>query len=392
MKIDLKGFLLTCSLLVSSTAFSQESNGLAPEVTDFNAKDSSFLLERTVPYLKKAYITTSPQDRKDGIPVAQFSNEKQKAAILKLAQEFANDEHDVYDSFLIAHKGQLIFESYYKRGRIDLPHYQMSITKSYTAMALGRAIQLGYLKMEDLQKPFYTFLNDLDPSKFVDGAKKITLHEAMHMRSGIRVSKEKIFKVLRNPAQLKGQGQIQAYLENSEPINAGKQTYKYQGSDPSITMQVLEAVVPGSAKDFIKNELLDKLGIETFGWQTDVSGLPKSAAGSSMKSRDMIKWGMLVMNKGKWRGEQLIPAEFIEVATSKLRTNPAGTSYGYFWWRHDMEVNGEKIDCKSGRGAGGQFILMFEELDLLVVVTSHNKGMGKTLAMTPKRILPVFID
>ena len=212
------------------------------------------------------------------------------------------------------------------------------------------------------------------------------------MRSGIRVDKEKIKQVMKKPGQLKGQGQVQAYLEHSAPISPGKQQYKYQGSDPSITMQVLEAAVPGSAKDFIKNEVLAKLGIETYGWQEDVSGLPKAAAGSSMKCRDMIKWGILVMNKGKWQGEQLIPAEFVELATSKIYTNKAGTSYGYFWWRHDMVVNGKKVDCKSGRGAGGQFILMFEELDLLVVVTSHNIGMGKTLKMAPQRILPHFMQ
>ncbi|MCH2204322.1 MAG: serine hydrolase [Lentisphaerales bacterium] len=391
MKISPKIYSSLLALLLAPFYHAEESNGLAPEVTDFNAKDASHTLEKQIPYLRESYITANPQDRKDGISIGKFENKKQQNAILKLAREFADDKHDVYDSFLIAHKNQLIFESYYKRGRVDFPHYQMSITKSYTALALGRAIQLGYINMEALQKPFHTFLKDLDPSKFVAGADKITLHEAMHMRSGIRIDKDKVKQVMKNVGQLKGQGQVQAYLENSQPITPGKQVYKYQGSDPSITMQVLEAVVPGSAKDFIKNELLDKLGIETFGWQEDISGLPKAAAGSSMKSRDMLKWGMLVMNKGKWQGEQLIPAEFIKLATSKINTNKAGTSYGYFWWRHNMDVNGKKVDCKSGRGAGGQFILMFEELDLLVVVTSHNKGMGKTLRLPPERILPLFM-
>ncbi len=157
-------------------------------------------------------------------------------------------------------------------------------------------------------------------------------------------------------------------------------------------MQVLEAVVPGTAQEFIKKEVLAKMGIKVYGWQNDVSGLPKSAAGSSMKSRDMLKWGMLVMNNGKWNGEQLIPAEFVKRAVSKIHTNPAGTSYGYFWWRADMKVGNKSYDCISGRGAGGQFILMLPELELITIITSHNKGMGKTLALTPKNILPAFIE
>ena len=158
-----------------------------------------------------------------------------------------------------------------------------------------------------------------------------------------------------------------------------------------MTMQVLEAVVPGTARDFITKELLGKMGITNFAWQDDVSGLPKSAAGSSIRSRDMLKWGMLITNGGKWNGEQLIPANFVERATGKLHTNPQGTSYGYFWWRHDMQLGSRKFDCISGRGAGGQFILMLPELDLIAVTTAHNQGMGTILMTTPKRILPVFV-
>ena len=109
-----------------------------------------------------------------------------------------------------------------------------------------------------------------------------------------------------------------------------------------------------------------------------------------MRSRDMLKWGMLVMNGGTWNGEQLIPAEFVKRATDRIYTNPRGTSYGYFWWRHDMEVGERKFDCISGRGAGGQFILMFPELDLIAVITAHNKGMGGMLKTFPERVLPPF--
>lgn len=268
----------------------------------------------------------------------------------------------------------------------------MSITKSYTAMAIGRAIQLDHLTMEDLEKPVVSFLNDLDSSKFVDGAEAITLAQAMNMRSGVRIEADTAKLLMKQPEALKGQGQIQAYLENSAPISPAPREFKYQGSDPSMTMQVLEAVVPGSARDFIATEVLGRMGIKNFGWQDDVSGLPKSAAGSSMCSRDMIKWGLLTMNRGKWRDQQLIPVKFVERATSKIHTNKGGSSYGFFWWRHEVEVGGKPYDCKSGRGAGGQFILMFPGVDLLVVITAHQKGMGKMLTTVPERILPAFVE
>jgi len=393
--------LLAIALLSGMSSFAaasaEENNSLAPEVAVVDAK----LSFRDIPYLKKAFIDAAPTDRKDGIPVGELGVDGgNKAMILKLAQEIADNKHDRFDSLLIAHKGKLIFESYYLRGRINLPHPQASATKVYTSLALGRAIELGYLTMADLDKPLVSFLKSLDPAKFVDGVEKITLHQAMTMRSGLRISRGKMKELRENPSQLKGQ--VQAYLEHSAPITLESQSFLYQGTDPTLVMQVLDAVVPGTANDFIKNELLDKMGIATYGWRTDVSGLLKAASGSSMTSRDMVKWGTLAINKGKWQGEQLIPAAFIAKATSKIAkpsddevptaVGVSDTAYGYFWWQADMKVGNESYLSKAARGGGGQYIIVIDELDLVVVVTAHNKSFhDDTSSLTAKRILPAFI-
>ena len=44
------------------------------------------------------------------------------------------------------------------------------------------------------------------------------------------------------------------------------------------------------------------------------------------------------------------------------------------------------------RGAGGQFIFTFPELDLVAVIISHNKGIGDTLKTLPQRIIPAFLE
>ena len=155
-------------------------------------------------------------------------------------------------------------------------------------------------------------------------------------------------------------------------------------------MQVLEAVVPGTAKDFIKTEFLGKMGIRNYAWQPDTSGLPKSAAGSSFRSRDMIKMGQLVLNNGQWNGQQLLPADFVDRATDPLAHSYGENNYGFFWWSNQPEVNGKKYLCKAGRGAGGQFILIFPELELIAVITAHNKGMGTMLKDAPQKIITAF--
>lgn len=356
------------------------------------------------PRLNKAFINTSPEDRKDELVVGELGIDGvNKEMIVKLAQEMAKFKHGRFDSFLIKHKGKLIFESYYNRGRINLPHPQASATKAYTGLALGRAIQLGYLTMDDLDKPLISFLTDLDATKLVDGAEKITLNHALTMRSGIRIDEEQQKKMDENPDQLKGQGYVQTLLEYSAPISEKSQVFKY-GDDPALVMQVIEAVVPGSAMDFIKKELLEPLGITNYRWrmnkQTD---LPEAGWGTSMTSRDMIKWGTLVANKGKWNGEQLIPEAFINKATSAMLytdqdyeihyggKDVSKQGYGYFWWNADLKHGNKSYFCPSAQGGYGQFIILIEELDLMVVFTASDNDTNY-LQLTAERIIPAFIQ
>ena len=396
MKINLKiKSLTTIALLASYSSFAEQSDNSAPVIKQFSAKDSSYALEKTIPELKKAFIDSTPENKNDGVPVGELGVDGgDKDLIFDLAQEIANNKHDIYDSLLISHQGKLIFESYYSRGRIDLPHFQMSATKSYTALAIGRAIQLGYLTIADLDKPIVSFLKKLNPEKFVKGVENITLHEAMSMRSGLKLNWNKIDELMKSPEKLKGQALVQAYLENSAPVSEKPKAFRYQNIDADLVMQVLDAVVPGDAKNFVKNELLDKMGISIYRWDNDISDLLAGAYGTSMTSRDMIKWGTLVMNKGKWQGKQLLPAAFIAKATSGIiNTDIRNTSYGYFWWNTDMNVGDKNYLTKSARGGGGQYIMAVEQLDLLVVVTSHNKlgSDDNTITLIQDRLLPAFV-
>lgn len=358
---------------------------------------------RDVPYLEQAFIDPAPADRKDALVVGELGVDGgDREMIVKLAREIADNRHGRFDSLLIAHKGKLLFESYYLRGRVNLPHPQASATKAYTSLAIGRAIQLGYLTMGDLDKPLVGFLKGLDPARFAEGAEMITLHKAMTMRSGIRMSEDAMEALMENPDRLQGQGLAQAYLEHSAPISAQSQSFHYQGVDTQLAMQVLDAVTPGGAADFIKTELLDKMGVAAYGWRTDASGLPRGPSGSSMTSRSMIKWGLLAMNNGAWNGEQLIPPAFIAKSIDRIVrrgvediffvgggvSNPG---YGYYWWQADMEAGGERYFSASAQGGGGQYIIVIDALDLVVAATAHDQEVS-TMQITADRVLPAFIQ
>jgi len=389
--------LIAVALLSSfssvAAASAEENNGLAPEATAAEAEISFWDL----PLLETAFIDTAPMDRKDGILVGELGVDGgNKAMILQLAQEIADKKHGNYDSLLIVQKGKLLFESYYLRGRINLPHFQSSAAKGYTSLVIGRAFQMGYLTMADLDKPLVSFLKDLDPTKFVDGVEKITLHQAMTMSSGLRFSDEQITEFRENPEQYKGLDQIQAFLELSEPITSESQIYKYQGPDPIMVMQVLDAVAPGSAKDFIKNEFLDKIGINNYIWRNDLSGMPSADGGVSMTSRDMLKLGTLVIDEGKWNSEQLLSADYLAKATSAITRptedwQPETFFYGYLWYQTNLTAGDKSYDVKMAWGGGGIRIILFEELDLIVVITGHDME-DTIMEQVSKTMLPAFIQ
>ncbi|MEW5250339.1 serine hydrolase domain-containing protein [Microbulbifer sp. 2201CG32-9] len=396
--------LLAVVLLVSFSCFTpaatKENSTAAPEATAAEAG----LSFRDIPYLHKSFIDVAPVYRKDALVVGELGVDGgNKGMIVELAREIANGDHGKFDSMLIAHKGKLLFESYYLRGRINLPHPQASATKAYTGLALGRAIQLGYLTMADLDKPVVSFLKKLDPTNFVQGAEQITLNQALTMRGGLRISEDKWKKLEEKPDALKGQGLVQALFEQSAPITPASQKFAYGNFNPDLVMQVIEAVVPGTADNFIKNELLNKLGITNYAWSTNRnSGLPQAGSRASMTSRDMVKLGTLAMNKGKWNGEQLLPKAFITKAIDRIvdtsdeefhygGKDTFNQGYGYFWWSADMRHGDKSYFSSSAQGGYGQQIILLKELDLQVVFTGHDNDTNY-LQIVAERILPAFVQ
>ena len=356
-----------------------------------------------VPELEKAFIDTAPADRKDALVTGELGVDGgDKEMIVKLAEEIADSQYGNIDSLLITHKGKIIFESYYRSGRINLTHPQASATKTYTSLALGRAIQLGYLTMEDLDKPVISFLDDLDPSKFVEGVENITLHQALTMRSGIRISDEQREEFDKAPDQLQGQQFAQSLFEQSEPVTADKlSTFSYGNFSSHLIMQVIDAAVPGAAEEFVKNELLNKIGITAYRWLSEY-GVPAGGWKSSFTSRDMMKFGLLAANKGKWNTEQLIPEAYIAKATSQILPtgdddiygggkDVSNAGYGYFWWSADLKVGDKTYYTPNAQGGGGQFIILVDELDLVIVTTAGMRH-PKSLQLTAERILPAFIE
>ena len=391
-----KTAILACALLLPLTdaaAFAEEKNQTAPEATAEQAE----LSFRDVPVLEGAFIDTSPPTGNGVVSVGELGVDGgKKAAIVALATAIGEGKHGRYDSLLISHKGKLIFESYFRRGRINMAHPQASATKGHTSLILARAMQLGYLTMADLERPLIDFLNDIDRTNLAEGAEKITLHKALTMHGGLNGVQEKWEELEKTPAPLQGQGLVQTLLEQSGPITDETQVYRYGNFNPMLVMTVIDAVVPGTAEDFIKTEFLDKLGIANYSWDTHVSGLPQAGWMVSMTSRDMLKFGDLLLNDGKLNGDQFISAEYLEKGTSALVRPtedwmPETYRYGYFWYHTPLTVGEKSYDAAFAWGGGGQRVIVIDDLDLVVVITGHD-GDDEIMAPLSEALLSAFAE
>ncbi|MCK0070873.1 serine hydrolase domain-containing protein [Kordiimonas laminariae] len=387
--------ILAVALLSSFSSFAviaDDQNRNSAEASPAEAN----LSFRDIPLLEKAFINTSPALRDDSFPVGKLTiDAEKKAALIQFAKELGESTYGNYDSLLITHKDKLVFESYFRRGRINLTHGQASATKGYTSLILGRAMQLGYLTMADLDKPLISFLKNVDRTKLTEGAEKITLHKALTMHGGLSINREEWTETEKTPEPLQGQGLVQSLLEHSAPITKDTQVYNYGNFNPMLVMSVIDAVVPGSAQEFIKTEVLDKLGIKNYQWKDHISGLPEAGWRVSMASRDMLKFGSIMLNDGKLNQEQFIPAQYLEKATSGLVKPtedwiPDTYRYGYFFYQTPLTVEGKSYNATFAWGGGGQRIIVIDELDLTIVITGHDRE-DQIMAQIENIVVPAFI-
>lgn len=92
-----------------------------------------------------------------------------------------------------------------------------------------------------------------------------------------------------------------------------------------------------------------------------VSGGGHSGGGLFINTEDMARFGLLFLNNGKWKDRELISQQWIEEAT---KPSAAEEKYGFMWW---LTWEGEKLKNYRAAGFGGNFIIIDQEKDLVVV-------------------------
>lgn len=324
----------------------------------------------------------TPVSRNDGIATADLHSTKLGTQLInQLRQDIAAGKYGQINSMLIHHNGQLIVEDYWHNGDIDTPHFMFSITKNMLSNAIGKAIELGYI--DSVNDPAIKYLTNLEAKSLVSGSTDITLRDLLSMQSGISVPQHTT-----NHSPITVDNHAELYLTLSNDIEPGNR-FKYQGADTDILNHVLFNATGKDLAAFTKEHFFTPMGIDNVYWEKSACGLTKASSGLHMTSRDMIKFGMLVLGEGEFDGKQLLTKEWLHSATTSKTQNG---NYGYYWWTQNFRLDGQEIKTISARGARGQFIFVNPDLDLIVAITSNNTGQQRRvpLQFVPDYILPAI--
>ena len=348
-------------------------------------KKQSYSEQKKLPDLPEAYFSTSPQDLGDGLKVGKLDLPGTKKAVKALISEDRAGKYSNLDSILLWKDGKLLFEMYSRRGRVDAPHYAMSITKTLTSVTLARAIQVGLLKMEDLDKPVISFMPEIDKSKIQPGVDTITLRDALYMKSGLRFPDKNFTRNL--GTGYPRQKYFQHLFEKTAPITPKSQEYKYTGTDPSLIMMIIDIKTRGTVQKFIANEVAGKFGA-IYCWDDQDCGIPKCGAGSSFTSRSLLKIGSAIIQGGKYNGEQLLSTEYVKLIMDRRK----GEGYFYYFHNRRKKAAGKDVFFISGIGAGGQYMATFPELNIVAVATAHNqKQINLPMQAVLDHLIPLFV-
>lgn len=295
----------------------------------------------------------------------------EKAGLIKLIDSIHAQKLINTHSVLIAKENKLIFETYFDGFNADIPHDLRSASKSISSAIIGIAIDENII--ESVDEKLYDFL----PKEYQytrDSLKsKISLKDLLTMSSGMDVNNLASEDYYQGPNNSKSW--LTAVLE--APMKNEPGTYTDYGSaNPFLLGVCLDERLGKPVESYMNEKLFAPLGITNYINQTDdTKARPYFGGGMLLTPRDLLKFGQLYLDKGKWNGKQVISQKWVEESTRKhvqLQDARDKNEYGYLWWHDTYVVDGKSIKSIEARGAGGQFIFILPELESVIVITSGN--------------------
>lgn len=205
---------------------------------------------------------------------------------------------------IILYKGRIVSEKYWNNWNSNTVYYIASAGKSVAAFLAGIAQQEGHLNINNKTS---TYLGTGWTSAPLAKENLITVKHQLSMSTGLDYNVPN--QDCTTPACL------------TYKSDAGTAWY-YYNAPYLLVQQVIANATATNFNTYTKNKLADKIGMKNYTWFSNTLWL---------NSRDMARFGLLILNKGTWNGTQLMTDQNYFNAMVNTSQN-MNLSYGYLWW------------------------------------------------------------
>ncbi|WP_417825022.1 serine hydrolase domain-containing protein [Thalassospira lucentensis] len=258
---------------------------------------------------------------------------------------------------ILVQRGDEVIVAEAPRGRgLDRVANIKSCSKSIIGLLTGNAIAQGSIPSVDAT--IGEIAPSIIPSNATPGVEDLTIEELLTLRAGLEGTSGRNYG-----AWVNSEDWVAFALRRPMVATPGGRMI-YSTGTTHILGAVLAVATGKSLLAQARTVLGQPLGIEIPAWTQDPQGYYFGGNEMALTPRAMLRIATLMRDQGRFDGDQIIPADWIDQSTQARTRSPySGFDYGYGWF---LTRSGFII----ARGYGGQIIAAHPEQNLAVAITS----------------------
>ncbi len=285
-------------------------------------------------------------------------------------------QHRNINGVVIVKNGKLVFERYFNGYEAEDTSNVASVTKSFTSALIGIALAKDYIESIDCK--VLDFFPEYKPAPGDYIKKTITIKHLLTMTAPTSLKSaasgnEALDRLRRQPDWCR-------FILDQLGKTRKPEKFYYSTSNTHLLSAIISRTTGACAREFANIHLFRPMGMKEIsdhemgafaiddvfgknvsGWIRDPQGITAGGMGLTITPRDMARFGLLYLNRGRWGREQIIPEDWIDSSVS-----PDSGEYGYLWWLLNMN----NLKVYAALGSGGNGIWCIPEKNLVVAVTA----------------------
>ncbi len=270
----------------------------------------------------------------------------------------------------IEQHGETVYRKRFGQGelgdRVDIK----SAGKSVTALAVGAAIADGDLAGVDVKVWPYLGSSRGDPFDAITVADLLSMSSALDCNDWNR----------RSPGQEEKMYSTRVWRDFALALPARDYSRDEKGAGPFsyctagvfLLGQVVQQATGERFDNYVQRRLFDPLAIDGADWRRSRSGEVQSGGQLTISDEALLKIARMVMDEGKWQGEQIVPRDWIKTMLSPQHQLGQHVHYARLWWLMPVRSSRGYEAAWMMKGNGGNIVAIVPNMDAVLVVQTEN--------------------